>query len=99
MENLRLSAMAMELSQLERLLMNEEYGQYELEIKILEMEQTILLLNFNRSIKQTTIEALQDIAVIKKHHRDLHDKDFFEDEFDPFAEEGIKKQEDKKWTY
>ena len=96
MDNLRVSAMSMELNQLERLLMNEEYGQYELERTILEMEQQILILNFNRSVKQSIIEALQDIVVIKKHHIDLYNKDFFEDEFAPFAEEEIKKQEDKK---
>ncbi|WP_176323136.1 hypothetical protein [Burkholderia vietnamiensis] len=89
MESLRVRAMEMPTNQLEALLRHEQMDFMAIQMEIENLQNKILGLKYNESVKHSSIEALEDILTFKTQQERLKVVDELPEDhpFNPFKEQ------------
>lgn len=84
MDNMRATALKMELSQVRFLLNSEKERLTYLNDDIKELENKMAEILFNQSIVLSSIEALEDVKAMKEMEQKNQNEDDYSESFDPF---------------
>lgn len=89
MDNMRATALKMELSQVRFLLNSEKERLTYLNDDIKELENKMAEILFNQSIVLSSIEALEDVKAMKEMEQRNQNEDNDGESFDPFLEHNL----------